>query len=90
MSQREPSRPIWIGMALVLGAPVMIGGLALAAVLHAPHAVLFTLALLMVLGPLTGLVVVAGGAAAIHASRDRQQSTLRELEETFRQLSQPR
>jgi hypothetical protein len=90
MSKREPARPIWIGMALVLGAPVLIGGLGLAAALQAPHAVLITLALLMVLGPLAGLIVVASGAAAIHASRDRQQPTLRELEETFRQLSQHR
>ena len=44
----------------------------------------------MVLGPLTGLVAVASGAAAIHASQDRKQPTLRELEETFRQLSQHR
>jgi hypothetical protein len=71
MSQREPARPIWIGMALVLGAPAMIAGLGLAAALQAPRAVLFTLALLMVLGPLTGLVVVASGAAAIHAPEDR-------------------
>jgi hypothetical protein len=87
MNQR---RPIWIGLALFLGAPVMIGGLALAAAFQAPHAVLFTLVFLMVLGPVAGLIVVGYGTAAIDASQDRQQPTLRELEETFRQLSQYR
>jgi hypothetical protein len=87
VNQREAARPIWIGLALVLGAPVLICGLGLAAAFRAPHAVLFTLVSLMVLGPLAGLVIIASAAAGIRASQDRRQPTLRELEETFRQLS---
>jgi hypothetical protein len=90
VNQRESARPIWIGLALVLGAPAMIGGLCLAAAFQAPHAVLFTFVLLMVLGPVAGLVIIASGAVSIHASRDREQPTLRELEETFRLLSRYR
>jgi hypothetical protein len=83
-------RPIWIGMALLLGAPVMVCGLGLGAAFHAPHALLVTLAFLMVLGPVAGLIAITFGAVSIHVSQDRQQPTLRQLEETFRQLSQHR